>query len=65
MAEYVPTKRRTTILGSLQASYSVGYLVAALLAGAILPKLWMETSILLFYCTCYFSHLYPSKDTRT
>ncbi|MBO0999984.1 MFS transporter [Bacillus sp. SD075] len=37
MAEYVPTKRRTTILGSLQAAYSVGYLVAALLAGAILP----------------------------
>ncbi len=37
MAEYVPTKRRTTILGTLQAAYSVGYLVAALLAGAILP----------------------------
>ncbi|PKF90197.1 MFS transporter [Bacillus sp. BA3] len=37
MAEYVPTKKRTTILGSLQAAYSVGYLVAALLAGAILP----------------------------
>jgi len=38
MAEYVSTKRRTTILGSLQAAYSVGYLVAALLAGAILPQ---------------------------
>ena len=38
MAEYVPTKNRTTILGSLQAAYSVGYLVAALLAGAILPE---------------------------
>jgi AAHS family cis,cis-muconate transporter-like MFS transporter len=37
MAEYVPTKKRTTILGTLQAAYSVGYLVAALLAGAILP----------------------------
>ncbi|MBS4212807.1 MFS transporter [Neobacillus rhizophilus] len=37
MAEYVPTKKRTTILGSLQAAYSVGYLVAALLANAILP----------------------------
>ncbi|ETI65860.1 MFS transporter [Neobacillus vireti] len=37
MAEYVPTKNRTTILGSLQAAYSVGYLVAALLANAILP----------------------------
>ncbi|MEC2053910.1 MFS transporter [Peribacillus psychrosaccharolyticus] len=37
MAEYVPTKKRTTILGTLQAAYSVGYLIAALLAGAILP----------------------------
>ncbi|WP_285766785.1 MFS transporter [Peribacillus sp. SI8-4] len=37
MAEYVPTKKRTTILGSLQAAYSVGYLVAALLANMILP----------------------------
>ncbi|MFE4706924.1 MFS transporter [Peribacillus simplex] len=38
MAEYVPTQKRTTILGTLQAAYSVGYLVAALLAGAILPE---------------------------
>jgi len=38
MAEYVPTNIRTTILGSLQAAYSVGYLVSALLAGSILPK---------------------------
>lgn len=38
MAEYVPTKKRTTVLGTLQAAYSLGYLVAALLAGAILPE---------------------------
>lgn len=38
MAEYVPTKRRTTILGTLQAGWSVGYLVATLLAGQILPE---------------------------
>ncbi|MFK3740861.1 MFS transporter [Massilia sp. TN1-12] len=37
MAEYVPTERRTTILGSLQAGWSVGYVVATLLAGWILP----------------------------
>ncbi len=37
MAEYVPTERRTTILGTLQAGWSVGYLVATLLAGWILP----------------------------
>jgi len=37
MAEYAPTHRRTTILGTLQASYSVGYVVATLLASAILP----------------------------
>lgn len=37
MAEYVPTERRTTVLGSLQAGWSVGYVVATLLAGWILP----------------------------
>lgn len=37
MAEYVPTRWRTTVLGTIQAAYSVGYLAAALAAGAILP----------------------------
>ncbi|WP_264051540.1 MFS transporter [Methylobacterium flocculans] len=37
MAEYVPTKYRTTVLGTLQAGWSVGYVVATLLAGWILP----------------------------
>lgn len=37
MAEYVPTKNRTTILGAVQAGWSMGYLVATILAGAILP----------------------------
>lgn len=38
MAEYVPTKYRTTVLGTLQAGWSVGYVVATLLAGWILPE---------------------------
>ena len=37
MAEYVATERRTTVLGTLQAGWSVGYVVATLLAGWILP----------------------------
>ncbi|MFT3691350.1 MFS transporter [Paenirhodobacter sp.] len=37
MAEYVPTKYRTTVLGTLQAGWSVGYIVATLLAGWLLP----------------------------
>ncbi|KAG8148443.1 MFS transporter [Burkholderia catarinensis] len=37
MAEYVPTSRRTTVLGALQAGWSVGYVVATVLAGWILP----------------------------
>lgn len=37
MAEYVPTERRTTVLGTLQAGWSAGYVVATLLAGAIIP----------------------------
>jgi MFS transporter, AAHS family, cis,cis-muconate transporter len=37
MSEYSPTRIRTTILGTLQAGWSVGYVVATLLAGWILP----------------------------
>ena len=37
MAEYVPTERRTTVLGTLQAGWSAGYVVATMLAGAIIP----------------------------
>jgi AAHS family cis,cis-muconate transporter-like MFS transporter len=37
MAEYVPTKHRTTVLGTLQAGWSVGYLLATGLAGWIIP----------------------------
>src|SRR5213595_3625303 len=36
-AEYVPTKIRTTVLGTLQAGWSVGYVIAALLSAYILP----------------------------
>lgn len=37
MAEYVPTKHRTTALGTLQAGWSVGYVAATLLSGLIIP----------------------------
>jgi MFS transporter, AAHS family, cis,cis-muconate transporter len=37
LAEYVPTQRRTTVLGALQAGWSVGYVSATLLARWILP----------------------------
>ncbi len=37
MAEYVPTERRSTVLGTLQAGWSFGYVVATVLAGAIIP----------------------------
>src|SRR5690242_2256940 len=36
-AEYVPTPKRTTVLGALQAGYSVGYIIAALLSAWLLP----------------------------
>lgn len=38
MAEYVPTRFRTTVLGTLQAGWTVGYMVAALLSGWIIPE---------------------------
>lgn len=36
-AEYVPTRIRTTVLGALQAGWSVGYVIAALLSSYLLP----------------------------
>ncbi len=37
VAEYIPTSRRTTVLGILQAGWSVGYVVAALVSSWMLP----------------------------
>ncbi|MBX9410286.1 MULTISPECIES: MFS transporter [Pseudomonas] len=37
MSEYVPTRYRTTVLGTLQAGWSVGYILATVLASWILP----------------------------
>jgi MFS transporter, AAHS family, cis,cis-muconate transporter len=37
-AEYVPTRNRTTVLGALQAGYSAGYVMAALLSAWLIPK---------------------------
>ncbi|WP_114192356.1 MFS transporter [Edaphovirga cremea] len=37
MAEFVPTKWRTTVLGALQSGWSVGYIVATALAAYLLP----------------------------
>jgi AAHS family cis,cis-muconate transporter-like MFS transporter len=37
-AEYVPTRIRTTVLGVLQAGWSVGYVIAALLSAYVLPR---------------------------
>ncbi|WNC91277.1 MFS transporter [Paraburkholderia sp. FT54] len=37
MSEYSPTRFRSTILGTLQAGWSVGYVVATILAAWILP----------------------------
>ncbi len=48
MAEYVPTKYRTTVLGTLQTGQTVGYIVATLLAGAIIPEHGWR---MLFYVT--------------
>jgi AAHS family cis,cis-muconate transporter-like MFS transporter len=37
VAEYVPTQVRTTVLGTLQAGWSVGFVIAALLSAYVLP----------------------------
>lgn len=38
-AEYVPTGIRSTVLGTLQAGWSLGNVLAALLAAAVIPRL--------------------------
>ncbi len=37
-AEYVPTRVRTTVLGTLQAGWAIGFVAAALLAAYLLPR---------------------------
>ncbi len=65
MAEYVPTRFRTTVLGTLQAGWTVGYIVATLLAGWIIPDHgWRMLFLLrlfqsLLLCSCIF--LYPNQ----
>lgn len=46
-AEYVPTRIRTTVLGIIQAGWSAGYVVAALLSSYILPRFGWRP---LFFC---------------
>ena len=46
-AEYTPTRIRTTVLGTLQAGWSVGYVAAALLSAYILPRFGWRP---LFFC---------------
>ncbi|TCM66963.1 AAHS family cis,cis-muconate transporter-like MFS transporter [Acinetobacter calcoaceticus] len=48
MAEYVPTRYRTTVLGTLQTGQTVGYIIATLLAGAVIPDHGWRT---LFFIT--------------
>src|SRR5436190_6802278 len=47
-AEYVPTRIRTTVLGALQAGWSVGYVIAALSSSYVLPNYGWRP---LFFCT--------------
>jgi AAHS family cis,cis-muconate transporter-like MFS transporter len=46
-AEFVPTRIRTTVLGTVQAGWSAGYVVAALLASYVLPSYGWRP---LFWC---------------
>ena len=46
-AEYVPTRIRTTVLGTLQAGWSIGYVVAALASAYLLPRYGWQS---LFLC---------------
>lgn len=70
MAEYVPTRYRTTVLGTLQAGWTVGYIVATLLAGWIIPDhgwrmlfyVRLFRSLLLFSCMCLYQNQKHGKS---
>jgi AAHS family cis,cis-muconate transporter-like MFS transporter len=47
VAEYVPTRIRTTVLGTVQAGWSAGYVAAALLSSWVLPAYGWRP---LFWC---------------
>lgn len=47
VAEYVPTTIRTTVLGTVQAGWSAGYVAAALMASYVLPTFGWRP---LFWC---------------
>lgn len=38
IAEYVPTKHRTTTIAALQTGWTFGYILASVMAGAIIPE---------------------------
>lgn len=65
MAEYVPSKYRTTVLGAVQAGWSLGYLLASVLAGLILPTLgWrylFATAIIPVVLTIYIRRKVPES----
>lgn len=46
VTEFVPTRRRTTVLGILQAGWSVGYVISALASSFIIPA-WGWRSLFL------------------
>jgi AAHS family cis,cis-muconate transporter-like MFS transporter len=46
-AEYIPTRIRTTVLGTVQAGWSAGYVAAALLSSYVLPSYGWRP---LFWC---------------
>ena len=49
-SEYVPTRIRTTVLGTLQAGWSIGYVVAALFSSYVLPTFgWRPLFVLAIF----------------
>ena len=46
-SEYIPTKRRSTIMGVMQAGWSLGYVISAILSSYVLPNFGWRS---LFLC---------------
>ena len=65
VAEYIPTSRRNTVLGILQAGWSIGYVLAALFSSWMIPAYGWRTMFILSVVPAIisFSLLYRVEES--
>ena len=57
IAEYVPTIKRATMLSILGTGYTVGYIVASLIAGNVIPEFGWRPAYMLFWVGIFLAFI--------